>query len=276
MSEPDAGRIRVEPDGPVATIVIDRPATRNSLTAAMKADLLAALTTIGRDGAVRAVVVTGAPGAFCAGQDLGERLAPDAIPLETEVRERYGPLVLAIRRLPQPVIAAIGGVAAGAGAGLALAADLRIAAERASFVLAFGRLGLVPDTGLTWLLPRIVGFGRAMELALVGDPLPAAEAERIGLVHRVVPDDAVLPEARALAARLALGSSSSLALTKRALWRAMESDLPAALEDEAILQGIAGRAPDHAEGLRAFAAKRPPRFAGATDPRPAPGDGGSA
>ena len=152
---------------------------------------------------MRAVVLTGAGRAFCAGQDLKERLEPDATPLEVEVRERYNPMIAAMRRLDQPIVGAINGVAAGAGASLAFACDIRVAAEGASFVLAFGRIGLVPDSGATWFLPRLVGPAKAAELALLGESLSAADAERFGLVARVVAADALAEEARGIAARLA-------------------------------------------------------------------------
>ncbi|HET7725945.1 MAG TPA: enoyl-CoA hydratase-related protein [Candidatus Limnocylindrales bacterium] len=246
----------------VATITLDRPDALNALTVAMKGELLAALRSVGRDSAVRAVILTGSGRAFCAGQDLRERLEPDAAPLEVELRERYNPIIRALRDLPQPVIAAVNGVAAGAGASLAFACDLRIAAAGASFVLAFGRIGLVPDSGATWLLPRLVGAARAAELALLGERVPAADAERWGLVSRVVPDDMLLDEARAMAEQLAGMAPRALALTKRALRRAEEAGLDETLEYEAMLQGIAGRTRDHAEGVAAFVEKRQPRFTG--------------
>jgi 2-(1,2-epoxy-1,2-dihydrophenyl)acetyl-CoA isomerase len=211
---------------------------------------------------VRAVILTGAGRAFCAGQDLKERLAPDAAPLGVELRERYNPIIAAMRRLDQPIVGAINGVAAGAGASLAFACDIRIAAEGASFVLAFGRIGLVPDSGATWLLPRLVGPSKAAELALLGESLSAADAERFGLVARVVPADALIGEAEAMAARLAGLAPRALALTKRGLERSWSLDLDGALEDEAYRQGVAGATADHAEGLAAFLEKRPPRFTG--------------
>ncbi|MGH8674906.1 MAG: enoyl-CoA hydratase-related protein [Burkholderiales bacterium] len=179
--------LRVEIDGPVATLTLDRPEALNALTVPMKIGLREELESIARDRAVRAVILTGAGRAFCAGQDLAEREQPHAAPLEVEVRERYNPIIRALRSMGQPVIAAVNGVAAGAGASLGFACDLRIAAEEARFVLAFGRIGLVPDCGATWFLPRLVGAARAAEMALVGDPTDAAEALRIGLVSRVVP-----------------------------------------------------------------------------------------
>lgn len=254
--------LRVEIDGPVATITIDRPEALNALTVPVKVALREALESLAVDRAVRAVILTGAGRAFCAGQDLAERDQPNAAPLEVEVRERYNPIIRALRSMGQPVIAAVNGVAAGAGASLAFACDLRIAAEEARFVLAFGRIGLVPDSGATWFLPRLVGPAKAAELALVGDPIDAAEALRIGLVSRVVPGDQLAAEARALAERLAAGAPLALSLTKGALERALTIDLDEALEGEAKLQGITGASADHAEGLAAFRDKRSPRFSG--------------
>jgi 2-(1,2-epoxy-1,2-dihydrophenyl)acetyl-CoA isomerase len=228
----------------------------------MKQELLAALRRLEREKSVRAVILTGAGRAFCAGQDLRERLEPDATPLGVEVRERYNPIVRAMRNLPKPIVGAINGVAAGAGASLAMACDLRIAAETASFALAFGRVGLVPDSGATWLLPRLVGAARAAELALLNDSVTAPDALGIGLVGRVVPAADLAAEARAIAVRLAAGAPRALALTKRALNAAWTHDLDAALEYEAHLQDVAGRTRDHAEGLDAFMEKRPPRFSG--------------
>jgi len=260
---PDARTVvRLETIEGAATVTLDRPDALNALTVAMKGELLGALRAVGRDPEVRAVILTGSGRAFCAGQDLKERLEPDAPPLEVELRECYNPIVRAIRELPQPVIAAVNGVAAGAGASLAFACDLRIAASSASFVLAFGRIGLVPDAGATWLLPRLVGAGRAAEMALLGDRVPAADAERWGLVSRVVPDEALLAAARAMAQQLAGMAPRAIALTKRALRRAAEASLEESLEYEAILQGMAGRTHDHSEGVAAFVEKRAPRFRG--------------
>jgi 2-(1,2-epoxy-1,2-dihydrophenyl)acetyl-CoA isomerase len=259
---PAFGALRYGVDRGVATITLDRPDALNALTRQLKEELLAAFRDAARDGHVRVVVLTGAGRAFCAGQDLKERLEPDAPPLEVELRERYNPLILAMRRLEKPIVGAINGVAAGAGASLAFACDLRIAADDARFVLAFGRIGLIPDSGATWLLPRLVGPARAAELALRNEPLPAAEAERWGLVSRVVPGDVLVAEAAAMAASLAEGAPRAMALTKRALNRTWSMDLPEALDYEADLQGIAGRTADHAEGIAAFAEKRPPRFTG--------------
>jgi 2-(1,2-epoxy-1,2-dihydrophenyl)acetyl-CoA isomerase len=256
------GDLRLEVADSVATLTLERADALNSLTVPLKEELLATFRRIARDGDVRAVVLTGAGRAFCAGQDLRERLEPSAAPLATEVRERYNPLILAMRTLEKPIVGAINGVAAGAGASLAFACDIRIAAEDASFVLAFGRVGLVPDSGATWLLPRLVGAAKAAELALVGESLSAADAERFGLVARVVPGASLMDAARALAIRLASGAPRAIALTKRALNRSWDATLEESLEYEAYLQGIAGATDDHREGLAAFVEKRPPRFSG--------------
>jgi 2-(1,2-epoxy-1,2-dihydrophenyl)acetyl-CoA isomerase len=254
--------LRVDVDGPVATLTLDRPDSLNALTVPVKVALREALESMAEDRAVRAVILTGAGRAFCAGQDLAEREEPDAAPLDVEVRERYNPIIRALRSMGQPVIAAVNGVAAGAGASLAFACDIRIAAAEARFMLAFGRIGLVPDSGATWFLPRLVGPAKAAELALVGDPVDASEALRLGLVSRVVPGDQLITEARTIADRLADGAPLAMALTKGALERALTIDLDEALEGEAKLQGIAGASADHAEGLAAFREKRPPRFTG--------------
>jgi 2-(1,2-epoxy-1,2-dihydrophenyl)acetyl-CoA isomerase len=263
QSERTSGRgLRVDVADGIATITLDRPEALNALTVEVKESLLAAFRGVARDRAVRAVVLTGAGRAFCAGQDLKERLEPDAPPLSVELRERYNPIIRAMRTLDQPIVGAINGVAAGAGASLAFACDVRIAAEGASFVLAFGRLGLVPDSGATWLLPRLVGLAKASEMALLGESLSAADAERFGLVARVVAPDALVAEARAMATRLTGLAPKALALTKRAMERSWSLDLDAALDDEAWRQGIAGASADHAEGLAAFLEKRAPRFTG--------------
>jgi 2-(1,2-epoxy-1,2-dihydrophenyl)acetyl-CoA isomerase len=245
----------------IATLTLNRPDALNALNADLKAALLDTVRRVGRDREVRVVVLTGAGRAFCAGQDLREH-ASNAAGTAEAIRTTFNPLILGLRRLEKPVIAAINGVAAGAGVSLALACDLRIAAEEASFVLAFGRIGLIPDSGATWFLPRLVGSARAAEIAMLGDPLTARDAERIGLVNRVVPGAELAGEARAMAARLTESAPRALGLTKRALNRATEVGLEDALEYEAALQGIAANTSDHQEGLAAFREKRPPRFTG--------------
>src|SRR6266550_609031 len=249
--------VELDADAAVATITLNRPEALNALTVPMKVELLGAFRQVERDATVRAVILTGAGRAFCAGQDLRERLEPNAAPLGVEVRERYNPIIRAMRGLPKPIIGAINGVAAGAGASLAMACDIRIASDAATFSLAFGRVGLVPDSGATWFLPRLVGATRAAELALLNDAVAAPDAVRLGLVGRVVPAEQLATEARAVAARLAAGAPKAIALTKRALDAAWERDLEATLEYEAQLQDMAGRTKDHAEGLAAFVEKRP-------------------
>jgi 2-(1,2-epoxy-1,2-dihydrophenyl)acetyl-CoA isomerase len=264
MTDDSARTVLVEHDDAtgVTTVTLNRPDALNSLTVPMKQALLAAFQAIDGRRETRAVILTGAGRAFCAGQDLRERLQPDAAPLGVEVRERYNPIVRAMRGLDQPIVAAINGVAAGAGASLAMAADIRIAADTASIALAFGRVGLVPDSGATWFLPRLVGATRASELALLNEPVGAADAVRLGLVGRVVPADQLASATKEIAERLASGAPRAIALTKRALAAAWDRDLDAALEEEAELQDIAGRTKDHAEGMAAFLEKRPPRFTG--------------
>lgn len=257
----DVSVLRASANG-VLTLTLNRPDALNSFTAEMKEALLAALKDAARDKSVRVVVLTGAGRAFSAGQDLKERQSPGAADLGTELRTRYNPIILAMRRLEKPIIGAINGVAAGAGVSVALACDIVIASEGASFIEAFGRIGLVPDTGSTWFLPRLIGPARAAELIFTTDPVDAATAERIGLVNRVVPAAKLMDEAGALAARLAQSAPIALALAKRALNRALESGLEDALEYEAQLQSTAGRSKDHAEGVAAFVEKRPVRFSG--------------
>jgi 2-(1,2-epoxy-1,2-dihydrophenyl)acetyl-CoA isomerase len=231
----------------VATLTLNRPDALNSFTIDMKDGLLAALKEIARDQEVRAVVLTGAGRVA----DLG-----------TELRLRYNPIVLAMRRLEKPIVGAVNGVAAGAGVSIALACDIVLASEEASFIEAFSRVGLVPDTGSTWFLPRLVGASRAAEMMFTGDPVDAATAERIGLVNRVVAADRLMEEATTLARRLADAAPIALALTKRAINRGYELNLEEALDFEAQLQSVAGRSADHTEGVAAFVEKRPARFTG--------------
>ncbi len=251
-------------EGPVRTLTLNRPAQLNSFTGAMHVQLRAALDAAAQDAAVRCVVVTGAGRGFCAGQDLGDpEMAADATgspDVGRVIEQRYKPLALRIRELPVPVIAMVNGVAAGAGANFALGCDFVVAARSASFIQAFSKIGLVPDCGGTWLLPRLVGRARAIGLAMSGDKLGAEDAERIGMIWRCVDDAALGPTTMALAARLAAMPSRALAQTRRAIDDAMAMSYADALGFEGRLQGELGRAGDFAEGVAAFFAKRAPVF----------------
>jgi 2-(1,2-epoxy-1,2-dihydrophenyl)acetyl-CoA isomerase len=259
-------QIAVARDGGVLTITLNRPDKLNAMTGVMSDELVDVLTSARDDEEVRALVVTGAGRGFCAGQDLtefeeayrsGER--PDIREHLTRSYHRLIPLVV---ETPKPVIAAVNGVAAGAGVSLAAACDIRIAGEDARFTQAFVKIGLVPDSGGTWLLPRIVGFARAMELSITGEVIDAAAALEIGLVNRVVAGDVLEEEVSELAARLSVMPTAAIAETKALLRGALGLGLEAALAAEADAQARMGQTDDHLEGVMAFAEKREPRFQG--------------
>lgn len=251
--------------GAVRTLTLNRPAALNSFTSEMHAQLATALNDAAADAAVRCVVLTGAGRAFCAGQDLSDPMvAPEAgqppKDLGALIDACYRPLVLKLRSFPVPVIAAVNGVAAGAGANLALCCDVVVATRSASFIQAFTKIGLLPDTAGTWLLPRLVGRARALGLALLGDKLPAEQAAQMGLIWQCV-DDGTLPEAvQKLAERLAAMPVRALAATRQALDAAQQLSLDDALTEESRLQRELGNAADYAEGVAAFGAKRAPTF----------------
>ena len=252
---------RVDRAGAVATITLDRPHAYNALTADLLESLLVTLHALERDPAIGAIVLTGAGNGFCAGQALNDArmLAAGIGSIGTAVAERYNPVILALLQSVKPTVAAINGVVTGAGLGIALACDLRIAADDAAFSTGFAKIGLAVDAGVSVLLPRIVGYGRALELTLLGERFDAAHAHAIGLIAKVVPRDQLARAAGDLAAHLAAGPAS-LGIIKREFVRNGLGDIAAALQREAIAQNLAGRTGDAREGIAAFTLKRTPSF----------------
>src|SRR6266852_6121605 len=250
----------------VATITLNRPDKLNAFTTELHRELAAALDVVEGDATIRAVLLTGAGRGFCAGQDLAERAAILAAGGKVEggkaLETWYNPLVRRLRRLEKPVVCAVNGIAAGAGANLALACDIVLAARSASFIQAFCRIGLVPDAGGSYVLPRLVGLARASALALLGDKLSAAQAAEWGLIWRVVEDDALMGEATALARHLATQPTRALALIKQALNASFANTLDQQLDLERDLQAKAAATADFREGVAAFIEKRPARFVG--------------
>lgn len=249
----------------VATLTLNRPDKLNSFTGEMHAEVRDALARVKGDPTVRCLLLTGAGRGFCAGQDLSDRAiqpGEGATDLGATLETNYNPLVRTLRGLEMPVVAAVNGVAAGAGANIALGCDLVLAAKSASFIQAFCRLGLIPDAGGTWLLPHRVGTQRAMALAMLGETLSAEEAERIGLIYKAVDDAALIPAATALARRLANSPTRGLAMTKRAIYAAATNTMDEQLDLERDLQREASRTADYREGVTAFLEKRTPTFEG--------------
>jgi 2-(1,2-epoxy-1,2-dihydrophenyl)acetyl-CoA isomerase len=245
-------------------ITLNRPHRLNAFTEAMHQALKRALAEAEEDDDCRALLLTGAGRGFCAGQDLNDRLSKpgEAVVLGGTLEAYYNPLVRKLRALPFPVVAAVNGVAAGAGANIALACDMVLAARSASFVQAFARIGLVPDSGGTWFLPRLVGPARARGLALTGEPLPADKAEAWGLIWKAVDDLELMGEAHKLCVHFASAPTVGLALIKRVLDESWSNDLDTQLDLERETQREASLTPDYAEGVRAFLEKRPPVFTG--------------
>ena len=247
----------------VLTLTLNRPAVLNSCNRRMVAELTDAFDDAARDGEVRAVLLTGAGRAFCAGQDLAEAVPVDApVPDIGDIVEGYNGLVLAVRRLEKPVVAAVNGAAAGAGASLALACDIVLAADTASFIQAFIKIGLIPDTGGTFFLPRLVGLARAAALMMLGSKVTAQQAQDWGMINEVVPAAALMETANGLARNLAAQPTRGLGLIKRALNASLTNDLAQQLDVEATLQREAGWTADYKEGVRAFQEKRPANFLG--------------
>ena len=263
LSSPDA-LVLVAQRGAVRTLTLNRPAALNSFTQHLHAELRAALDGAASDPAVRAVLITGAGRGFCAGQDLNDPgMAPgtDGKPdIGAVIEAHYRPLAMRLQAMPVPVLCAVNGVAAGAGANFALCCDIVLAARSASFIQAFSKIGLVPDTGGTWLLPRLVGSARALGLAMLGDKVPAADAAAMGMIWQCVDDAALVDTVTALATRLAGMPTQALVATRQALSAAQDMNLAGALANEAQLQSRFGAAHDYLEGVDAFRNKRAPRF----------------
>lgn len=250
----------------VATVTLNRPESLNSLSVELKVALRETLDKLAEDPAVRAIVLTGAGRGFCVGQDLREHTemlaSGSTMPLST-VRQHYNPLVMRLAEMPKPVVAAVRGMAAGAGASLAFLADFRVGGPGTRFLMAFANVGLAADTGASWTLPRLVGHAKATELLLLAEPIRAVEAERIGLLNTLVEDDdAVLIAAQALAARLAAGPTIAYGQIKRELIAAESGTLEVALETEADAQNVCGATADHSDSVQAFVAKERPLFHG--------------
>ncbi|TQN32760.1 enoyl-CoA hydratase [Haloactinospora alba] len=264
MPESDSANVAYDLSDGVATITLNRPDAMNSLTTATKEELLAAVERAKNDPGARAVVLTGSGKAFSAGQDLQEHA--DALGsgegLGGTVRKHYNPIVLGLTRMPKPVIAAVNGVAAGAGASFAFACDMRVVSDRSSFLMAFANVGLGSDSGASWTLPRLVGHARAMELLTLAEPIKAQRALEIGLVNQVVPEEELAATARGLAERLANGPTVAYAAIKAELTYGSGLDLESALEMEANLQEQCAQTTDHTNATLAFLNKETPTFDG--------------
>ncbi|MBK6628593.1 MAG: 2-(1,2-epoxy-1,2-dihydrophenyl)acetyl-CoA isomerase [Flavobacteriales bacterium] len=245
----------------VATITLNRPDKLNSFDREMALETIDALDKAKDDAGVRAVLLTGEGRAFCAGQDLAEAIAPGTR-IEEIISTQYNPIVRRLRNLPKPVVCAVNGVAAGAGANIAYACDLTLAAESATFIQSFIHIGLIPDSGGTSTLPRLVGMQRAFGQMILAPKVSAAEAQALGMIWKAVPDAELMNEATALAKKLATMPTKAIALTKEALNRAQHSSLDTQLDHENELQSIAGRSHDYNEGVKAFLEKRKPAYTG--------------
>lgn len=254
--------IKFEKENGVATIALDRPDRLNAFDETMHEELYAALEAVESDGAVRAVVLRGEGRGFSAGADLSSVRSEEDPDLGEYLRRTYSRAIMKMVRMEKPVVAALHGPVYGAGMGMALACDVRVASESAKFSVAFVKIGLMPDAGVSFFLPRIVGLGRAMELSMTGDAVEADEAYSIGLVNKLVEEEKLTEEARALAGKLASLPTRALGQIKHSLYASFESDLQTALEAEAKGQTLCGYTQDHKEGVSAFFEKRSPTFIG--------------
>jgi len=249
----------------IATVTLNRPDKLNSFTEEMHGELRDAMQRVRDEASLRVLVLTGAGRGFCAGQDLSERvMSGDATDMDvgSTLERNYNPLVLGLRDLPIPVVCAVNGVAAGAGCNFALAADIVIAARSARFMEVFSRIGLIPDAGGTYVLPRLVGQARALGMALLAEPVSAEQAEAWGLIWKCVDDEALSTETNRVATQLAAGPTKAYALIKKALYASSQNNAERQLALEAELQRQAGRTADFKEGVQAFLEKRPARFSG--------------
>lgn len=251
-----------EKNGGVCTLRMNRPDKFNSFVREMALDLQAKLDQAAEDDSVRCIVLTGEGKAFCAGQDLAEATDPKGPELSSIVSEHYNPIIHRIRRIEKPIIAAVNGVAAGAGANIALACDIVLAKESASFIQAFSKIGLIPDSGGTFFLPRLVGWQRASALMMTGEKVMAKDAEAMGMIYKAIGDDEFSDEVNKLASTMAQMPTKGLGLTKRALNQSLGNSLQQQLDCEDELQSQAGRTHDYAEGTQAFLEKRKPNFKG--------------
>jgi len=254
--------ILIDKENGVATLTLNRPQVFNSFNREMALALQAALDDCAADETVRAIVITGEGKAFCAGQDLAEVSGPVNPGFKAILGEHYNPIVSRIRSIAKPIIAGVNGVAAGAGANIALCCDIVVAAESVSFIQAFSKIGLIPDSGGTYFLPRLIGFQKASALMMLGDKVSATEAERMGMLYKVFADDQFKDSLQALASQVAAMPTYGLALTKQALNEAMNNTFEEQLLLEEKLQISAGSSNDYREGVTAFMEKRKPTFKG--------------
>jgi len=246
----------------VCTLTLNRPEVFNSFNKEMAMALQSALDAAADDKSIRAIVITGNGKAFCAGQDLAEAMDPNGPELKSIVRDHYNPIIQKIRTLEKPVIAAVNGVAAGAGANIALACDLTVAKHSAAFIQAFSKIGLIPDSGGTFFLPRIIGSQKALALMMTGDKITGQQADAMNMIYKSVDDESFESEVKTLAETMAMMPTKGLGLTKRAVNASFTNDLTAQLELEEVLQTVAGQSYDFNEGVNAFLEKRKPVFKG--------------